>query len=370
MRGMGAPRHPLRVAIVLDKFLPSRGGERYFSFLAGELGREGTRGPRLRDEGRGGRRTALQRHVVRGRRFFADTPYACPLAARPGKDRRGPFRRSPRRCPVPRRYSAQPPWGRGMGISRAGVRFHRKSRLPRLQVIRRYLSPRHYLDTELQSRLYAEGGVRRVIAISRMVKADIVNYYKFPEDLIDVVFNTVDLDRFHPKNARANRRQTREKLGVGEDAMLLLFAGNNFRLKGLPALLKAMSLVVSRIPGLDLRLLVAGRGRPGRYRGLMARLCISDRVIFGGALPSMENVYGASDVYVHPTFYDSCSLTVLEALACAACLLLPRGLTGHRTLSSRKRGRHGIGRPGGCRRPACEAIAYYLPPERRAAACP
>ena len=29
----------------------------------------------------------------------------------------------------------------------------------------------------------------------------------------------------------------------------------------------------------------------------------------------MEQYYGAADLYVHPTFYDSCSLTVLEALA-------------------------------------------------------
>jgi UDP-glucose:(heptosyl)LPS alpha-1,3-glucosyltransferase len=29
----------------------------------------------------------------------------------------------------------------------------------------------------------------------------------------------------------------------------------------------------------------------------------------------MAPYYAASDIYVHPTFYDSCSLTVLEALA-------------------------------------------------------
>jgi UDP-glucose:(heptosyl)LPS alpha-1,3-glucosyltransferase len=29
----------------------------------------------------------------------------------------------------------------------------------------------------------------------------------------------------------------------------------------------------------------------------------------------MEPYYAVSDIYVHPTFYDSCSLTVLEALA-------------------------------------------------------
>ena len=31
----------LNIAILLDKFLPTRGGERYFSFLAEELARRG-----------------------------------------------------------------------------------------------------------------------------------------------------------------------------------------------------------------------------------------------------------------------------------------------------------------------------------------
>jgi UDP-glucose:(heptosyl)LPS alpha-1,3-glucosyltransferase len=38
-------------------------------------------------------------------------------------------------------------------------------------------------------------------------------------------------------------------------------------------------------------------------------------VVFAGSTNEPEKYYGASDFLVHPTFYDACSLTVLEALA-------------------------------------------------------
>ena len=40
-----------------------------------------------------------------------------------------------------------------------------------------------------------------------------------------------------------------------------------------------------------------------------------EEVIFAGSTNEPEKYYGASDLLVHPTFYDACSLTVLEALA-------------------------------------------------------
>jgi UDP-glucose:(heptosyl)LPS alpha-1,3-glucosyltransferase len=42
---------------------------------------------------------------------------------------------------------------------------------------------------------------------------------------------------------------------------------------------------------------------------------IFEEVVFAGSTNEPEKYYGASDFLVHPTFYDACSLTVLEALA-------------------------------------------------------
>src|SRR5262249_41959000 len=40
--------------------------------------------------------------------------------------------------------------------------------------------------------------------------------------------------------------------------------------------------------------------------------------------PDMRNAYFAADFLVHPTFYDPCSLVVLEALACALPVITTR----------------------------------------------
>src|SRR6185312_17202667 len=49
-----------------------------------------------------------------------------------------------------------------------------------------------------------------------------------------------------------------------------------------------------------------------------------DRVHFVGHCPDMRNAYFAADFLVHPTFYDPCSLVVLEALACGLPVITTR----------------------------------------------
>jgi UDP-glucose:(heptosyl)LPS alpha-1,3-glucosyltransferase len=181
--------------------------------------------------------------------------------------------------------------------------------------LKRYLSPQHYLKVWIQKRQYLSCRVKKIIAISQMVKKDIIRYHGVPEEKIAVVFNSVDLDRFHPRNREIYREQKRKALGIDRDALLLIFAGNNYRLKGLDPLLQALVLLRQRFPDRPFRLLVAGRGHPGQYRRKARRLGVSDLTLFLGPVRGMEEYYAAGDIYVHPTFYDSCSLTVLEALA-------------------------------------------------------
>ena len=41
----------------------------------------------------------------------------------------------------------------------------------------------------------------------------------------------------------------------------------------------------------------------------------SQKIVFAGFTGEAEKYYGPADLLVHPTFYDACSLTGLEALA-------------------------------------------------------
>src|SRR5207247_4433083 len=72
------------------------------------------------------------------------------------------------------------------------------------------------------------------------------------------------------------------------------------------------------------RLLVVGSPRLAGYRRLARRLGIEKQVQFLGQRADVHHCYFAADFLVDPTFYDPCSLVVLEALACGLPVVTSR----------------------------------------------
>lgn len=118
-------------------------------------------------------------------------------------------------------------------------------------------------------------------------------------------------DLIHPIK-KNTEKVIREKLSIGEE-FIILYISNNFRLKGLSNLIK--SLGEFRKSHRNFKALIIGRGRETAYRKLAKRLGCMENLIFLGHVNEIEKYYAASDLYVHPTFYDSCSLVVTESLA-------------------------------------------------------
>src|SRR5439155_16485112 len=113
----------------------------------------------------------------------------------------------------------------------------------------------------------------------------------------------------------------RDRWGVSPDEAVGLFVAMNYRLKGLAPLLRAVALVPRDRP---FTLAVVGHPKFDRYRRLAGRLGVADRVKFLGFRANPKDAYFASDFLVHPTFYDPCSLVVLEALACGLPVVTTR----------------------------------------------
>ncbi|MHC5040559.1 MAG: glycosyltransferase family 4 protein, partial [Planctomycetota bacterium] len=179
----------------------------------------------------------------------------------------------------------------------------------------RYLNPRHYFIAWLERRQYTDPGVARYVAISDMLARDMQETYGLPPEKFRVVYNGVDTERFHPRNRGLHRAATRSEVGTPETAPVLLHVTNNFRLKGLHTLIRALPAVRSDPQGGDAELWVLGRGRERESARLARRQGVRGAVRFLGWQPGAERFYGAADVYAHPTFYDACSLSVLEGLA-------------------------------------------------------
>ena len=154
----------------------------------------------------------------------------------------------------------------------------------------------------------------QIIAISQMVKDDIIQYYGIPPDKVTLIYNGVDLERFQPANKRRYRKEIRKGLGIGEE-LVLLFVSNNHRMKGLICLIRALARIREKGENRPFRLLVLGRGSMARYLKAGRRLGVDDVISSVPGTPHPERYYGAADLLVHPTFYDACSLAVFEALA-------------------------------------------------------
>ncbi len=183
--------------------------------------------------------------------------------------------------------------------------------------IQRRLSPKEWTMIALQRRQYLSFDTRRILAISPMIRDHIRSHYPgIPARKIVLVQNPANLSRFSPGNRAQFRDATRERLHLSDGEIVLLFASNNFRLKGLHPLLRSLKI----LRGLNesarpFRLLVAGNEDAARWKRLAKRLGVTNLVTFLGPVKEMEHLYAAADIFVLPTFFDSASLVVLEALA-------------------------------------------------------
>jgi UDP-glucose:(heptosyl)LPS alpha-1,3-glucosyltransferase len=179
----------------------------------------------------------------------------------------------------------------------------------------------HWSFSLLERRQYL--GARRplVVVNSHMVERHFQRYYGIGPADLRVVRSAIDPDRFAEHDRLRRRMELRECCGIEPDETAALFVAMNYRLKGLDPLLHAVRLMPLRQP---FHLIVAGNPRTGPFERLAHRLGIGHRVHFLGPQADVRNCYFAADFLVHPTFYDPCSLVVLEALACGLPVITSR----------------------------------------------
>jgi UDP-glucose:(heptosyl)LPS alpha-1,3-glucosyltransferase len=151
------------------------------------------------------------------------------------------------------------------------------------------------------------------LAISQTVANDFGRFHCIRGEQIAVVYNGVDCRRYSPEHRALHRAAVRRELGVDDGTVLPLLAAHNFRLKGVSELLSvAGRLAANHRP---VHVAVVGGKRLAKWRRAAARRGLTNRATFLGAVSDLVPYYAAADAYVHPTYYDPCSLVLLEAAA-------------------------------------------------------
>jgi glycosyltransferase involved in cell wall biosynthesis len=129
---------------------------------------------------------------------------------------------------------------------------------------------------------------------------------------VRVLPNAVDLQTFSPLQRMQRRPTARQEWKFSEQQVVLLLIGNDWSVKGLGTLLRAMAETQNE----NLRLLVAGGDAPGPFQQLANSLGLVDRVHWVLPRADVLSLYAAADIYVSPTREDAFALPPLEAMAC------------------------------------------------------
>jgi UDP-glucose:(heptosyl)LPS alpha-1,3-glucosyltransferase len=215
-------------------------------------------------------------------------------------------------------------------IYRAGEGCHRGYLMTReVTSARRFY---HRVILSLERRVFER--TPRIVAIARAGKHEIETLYGVSPNRVTVIYNGVDLERFHPRNRELYRATARAEAGVPKEAWTALFVGSGFERKGLATAIEALAGLGD--PGS--RLAVVGKGDPGPYRSLAATLGVGEQVVWLPSRPDVEYWYAAADACVLPSRYEPFGNVHLEALAAGLPVVASTRAGGSELISPRVNG--------------------------------
>ena len=186
----------------------------------------------------------------------------------------------------------EPAQGFGTGVFRS---FHRRAY--------------YRLVAGLERRIYADPKVS-LAAVSRRTATLLRE--EFGRQDVRVIPNGVDTAQFSPSARLARRSEVRQRRKIQSDGFVLLLIGNDWRVKGIETIFRAMG----KLRNLPVSLLVAGDDSPATFQETAKSLGILERCRFEPSRKDVLDFYAAADVYVSPSREDSFGLPVAEAMAC------------------------------------------------------
>lgn len=176
----------------------------------------------------------------------------------------------------------------------------------------------------VEDRLVSEGGCRRFLAVSELIRKIFLGEYPIDPARVTVVHPGIDTSPYAKLDRERCRWEIRGRFGIGPDEPLILFVSMNFAIKGLDHLLRGLGRLRAGSPEKRFRLLVIGRGDEKAYGRLARELGLGDAVVFAGAVTreKLPEFYLAGDLYAMLSRFDTFGMVVLEAMAAGLPVLI------------------------------------------------
>ena len=311
----------MKLAIVRQRYNPFGGAERFVERALAALVAQGAQITLIARDWEDGADADFEKIICR-------PPSRGAFSGRTGRDRA--FARCVQETIATRDFDLVQSHERipGCSIFRAGDGVHAawiERRAPFLTPLARYaqrISPYHRYVLAAERAMFAHPALKAVICNSWMIAAEIEKFFGLDREKLHVIYNGVDTADYHPRLSEVHREETRSRLGIAEDAPLLLYVGSGYERKGVPQLLQAFSSLKRR----DAQLVIIGADRKLQAtKAAAAGLGLAGRTHFLGPVRDVRPFYAAADGFVLPTIYDPCPNAALEAMACGLPMVTSEG---------------------------------------------
>ena len=156
-----------------------------------------------------------------------------------------------------------------------------------------------------------------IISDSESTRRDILEYLEIdPERVVTIPIGVSQA--FHVAGDRERSIQLRSRLGIPQDAKVVLTVSGNLRYKNIPSILRAMD-ILARQRGINVRFLRAGGDFSRQEKQLIKELGLGDCVQYAGSPATDEDLahlYRLADVFAFPSLYEGFGWPPLEAMRC------------------------------------------------------
>jgi len=171
------------------------------------------------------------------------------------------------------------------------------------------LSPRKisYLWLEKQEMKTIKN--RYFIAVSNYLATNIIDNYPDVKDKILISYPGIIPQPNKEIKKEKFKKKLEEKYGIKTGSLMLLFVAHGYKRKGLQNIIYALE----KLNNNDISLLVVGQGDKNEISFSSEE--VQNRTFFLGLVKKMEEIYSASDIFIHPTLGDTFAMSPLEAMS-------------------------------------------------------
>lgn len=150
----------------------------------------------------------------------------------------------------------------------------------------------------------------KVVAVSEIVKKDILKYDGLRKDKVTVIYNGIDTDRLLNKDSNV----IRSEFNISSDVPVTGTIGRLTFQKGQKYLIEAVSIIKEKFP--KIMLLIVGDGpMKDELQNYAKALGLNEHVIFTGSRRDIPALLAAMDIFVLPSLWEGLPNALLEAMA-------------------------------------------------------